>query len=625
MEYLNSINISVRNLVEFVLRSGNIDSRYRSSKRAVEGTKIHKLVQNTHKRMAKLNNLTYESEVPISTSGEYKGFTFDIDGRIDGLVEEFNPDGTKKVLHIEEIKSTANIENIDENSEHWHFAQAKCYGYMYALSENFSEIEIHLTYCQLETYEEKSFDRKYTFNDLKQFFFDLLEKYYKWQKLYNSNILKRNETLKELSFPFDNFRKGQRDFSAAVYKTIYSKKKLFAQAPTGTGKTISTIFPSLKFVGKEELTDVKIFYATAKTITRENAYSIIKKMNNNGLFLKCVCITAKEKICPCEEKSCTPEKCSYAKGHFDRVNDALFELISKEELITKDVILNYSEKFRVCPFELTLDATIFSDFIICDYNYIFDPKIQLKRFFGENEKGSYIVLIDEAHNLSDRAREMFSAQLSKAEILSVMEDIKDKDSPIYKSFAKLNRLILKIKKNVGGETALISKKYPEKLIFALTDIQSKCDKWLSRNENTDCYENVLNVYFKVLDFIRISELFSSDYTVLSFYENSDFIIKLLCINPSKLLAEQEKKFISSIFFSATLTPLNYFLDILGGDKDDNNISIPSPFKRENLEIIIDTTISTKYKNREESIPQLCEKISFAVRLDIHSIITTLFL
>ena len=612
MTSLSTINISVRNLVEFVMRSGSIDSRYRSSKRAVEGTKIHSIVQKNHKRIAKLSNLTYDSEVSVNVTGEYKEFTFDIDGRIDGLVEEFNSDGTKKILHIEEIKSTSDIDSINVTSEHWHFAQAKCYGYMYALSESFPEIKIHLTYCQLETYDEKTFEEKYQFNDLKDFFFDLLEKYYKWQKLYDSNIVKRNISLKELSFPFENFRKGQRDFAAAVYKTLFSKKKLFAQAPTGTGKTISTIFPSLKFVGEKNLYDVKIFYATAKTITRQNAQDIIKKMKQKGLFLKCVSITAKEKICPCDDKICTPEKCRYAKGHFDRVNNALFELISNEELITKDIVLTYSEKFTVCPFELTLDATIFSDFIICDYNYIFDPKVQLKRFFGNGEKGDYIVLVDEAHNLSDRAREMFSAELSKSEISSIMKDIKDKDAPIYKAFAKLNHLISNIKKNVGNEKALISKKYPEELIFTLSNVQSKCDKWLSNNENTDYYENVLNVYFKVLDFIRISEFFSPEYTVISFYNNDDFTVKLLCINPSELLAVQEKNFISSVFFSATLTPLNYFLDILGGEKIDNSISTASPFKKENLEIIIDTSISTKYKDREKNINILCEKISYAI-------------
>jgi len=604
------INLSVRELVEFVLRCGDINSRYRSSKRAAEGTKIHTRLQNKHKRTAKLKGVVYESEVPVKITGEYKEFAFEIDGRIDGLVEELNDDGTK-TLHIEEIKSAADLkETVDLN--HPHLAQAKCYGYMYALSEGFSDTVIHLTYCRLETFEEKTFDEKYEFNELKQFFYDLLEKYYKWQKLYSSNIIKRNETLKGLSFPFDGFRKGQRDFAAAVYKTLFSKKKLFAQAPTGTGKTVSTIFPVLKFIGKENLSDVKVFYTTAKTITRQNACDIIEKMQKKGLFIKCICLTAKEKICLCEEKSCTPEKCIYAKGHFDRVNSALFELIKEEELITRDVVVKYAGNFRVCPFELALDATLFSDFIVCDYNNVFDPKIQLKRFFGDGKKGKYIVLADEAHNLSDRAREMFSAEISKTEVGNTMKEIKDKKSPVYKAFSKLNRHIAAIKKTVGDEKAVIEKKYPEDFIYILSDVQTKCDKWLTKNENESCREKVLSLYFKILDFIRISEFFSPDYTVLSFYDNGDFKIKLLCINPSKLLAEQEEKFISSVFFSATLTPLKYFLNILGGADTDNSISINSPFKKENLEVIIDTSVSAKYKDRYENIPRICEKIAYGL-------------
>ncbi len=602
------IKLSVRNLVEFILRCGDIDSKYRSAKRAVEGTKIHSRLQKKHKRIAKLKGLSYESEVAVNVQGEFKEFSFDIDGRIDGLVEEFNKDGTKKTLHIEEIKSTTDIESIKDNPEHWHYAQAKCYGYMYAFLEGFSEIVIHLTYCQLETYEEKSFEKTFEFNELKQFFYDLIQKYGKWQKLYGENIIKRNETLKLLKFPFDDFRKGQHDFAKAVYKTIFSGKKLFAQAPTGTGKTISTIFPSLKFMGEQNLLDTKIFYATAKTITRQNAENTIRKLKENGVFLKCVSITAKEKICQSEEKSCTPEKCPFAKGHFDRVNDALFQLITNEELITKDVILKYSQKYTVCPFELTLDATLFSDFIICDYNYVFDPKVQLKRFFGEGEKGSYIVLIDEAHNLSDRAREMYSAELSKDQILNVMKLLKDKKLPLYKSFSKLNRLLLGFKKLLGDEKAIINNKYPEEIVFALMDIQAKCDKWLAKNENESFYEEILNAYFEILDFLRISEFFSTEYIVLSQIDKNDFKIKLLCVNPSKLLQQQEDKFVSSIFFSATLTPIDYFIDILGGSKTDNSICISSPFHKENLEVIIDATVSTKYRYREESVPKIAEKI-----------------
>ncbi len=600
--------LSVRELVEFILRSGSINSQYRSSKRAVEGTKIHSKIQKKHKRFAKLKGVTYESEVSLNVNSEYNDFIFEVEGRADGVVEEFFKDGSKKCVHIEEIKSTSDIENVIGDFEHWHFAQAKCYAYMYALAENFSTAIIHITYCQLETFEEKTFEKEFDFNELKQFFYDLLKAYYKWQKLHFENIEERNKSIKNLIFPFAEFRAGQRDFAAAVYKTIYSGKKLFAQAPTGTGKTVSTVFPTLKFIGEENLLQSKIFYATAKTITRQSAEGIVGIMSERGLKLKTLTLTAKEKICFCEDAICTPENCKFADGHFDRVNDALFEIISNEWEISKEIVCRYAEKYTVCPFELSLDISLFSDFIICDYNYIFDPKAQLRRFFGEGEKGDFIVLIDEAHNLPDRAREMFSASIGKQEVLDVMRSLKDRRLPLYKAFSKLNRYLLEIKKSVGEERATIYKNYPEELIYNLLSVQVGCDKWLAKNENADCYESVLALYFKVLDFLKISEFFSKDYVFLVLNDGGNFIFKLMCVNPSELLANQEKKFRSTIFFSATFTPIDYFVDILGGNEKDNLISVKSPFKKENLELVVDSSISTKYKDRAGSVCKICDRV-----------------
>jgi len=613
VEILNPLKASVREIVEFVLRSGSIDSQYRSSLRALEGIRVHSAVQKKHERLAALNGLFYQREVPVNVSVEYGDFVFDIDGRIDGLVVECEDNASSGILHIEEIKSTSDINAVSENFEHWHFAQAKCYGYMFALSGEFSEIAVHLSYSQIETLEERVFKKVFSFNELKQFFYDLIEKYYKWQKLFYDNAVKRNSTIKKLNFPFNEYRKGQREFAAAVYKTIFSHKKIFAQAPTGTGKTVSTVFPALKFVGKENLIQTKIFYATAKTITRLNAQAVIEKMVDNGLFIRAVSITAREKICISDEYSCTPKNCPFADGHFSRVNEALFEMILNESLIFEDILTSYARKFNVCPYELALDAAFFSDFIICDYNYIFDPKVSLRRFFSDDVKGDFVLLVDEAHNLSDRAREMFSAEISMQDVSNILKIIENKEHNIYKAFFQLDDYIFRLKRIVGNEKALIEKKYPEELFFILTKIQTECGKWISENENVEYFENVLEAYFKVLDFIRVLELFYNDYLYLAFYDDFlNFKIKLFCINPSRLLFEIQKKFRASVFFSATLTPVNYFVDVLGGSDNDNRISLDSPFNTDNLEIIIDSAVSTKYKHRDKTIFRLCESIFFGI-------------
>lgn len=602
-------HISVRELVEFVLRRGDINSSYTGSKRAVEGTKIHSRLQKKHIKETFLKGYVYDSEVSLNITAQYKDFTFEIDGRADGAVEIPKTDKTERILHIEEIKSTVyDTETIIPDYEHWHFAQAKCYGYMYGVSENFSDVIIHITYCQTETYDTVSFEKKYTINELKEYFYYLIDLYYEWAKMSYDFMVTGNESIKILKFPFETYRKGQREFAGAVYKTLISKKKLFAQAPTGTGKTVSSVFPALKYIGETELSERKIFYATAKTITRQTAESILSKMSEKGLKIKSITITAKEKICFTEEKVCTPKKCPYAKGHFDRINNALKELLKSNNSILREDIEMCAMKHKVCPFELAFDAAVFSDFIICDYNYIFDPKTQIKRFFGDGAKGNYIVLVDEAHNLVDRSREMYSAVISKEDISFVLKELNSKITPLYKSLSKIKSYIVKKEYDIDGYKAEVTKEYPEELMYMLMDSSEKANKWLTENEENAAAEEVLSIYFKILDFIRISEFFGSNYVVLSEKKDSDVTLKLFCIDPSKNLAEEQKKFVSTIFFSATLTPVNYFMDILGGSPKENSISILSPFNKENLKLFIDGKISTKYKDRKNSLRKISERL-----------------
>lgn len=603
-----TVHTAVRELVEFVLRKGDIDFRYTGSKRMAEGVKIHKKLQKRHMKEAKNNGYVYESEYPLNITLEYNGFLFDIDGRADGVLE--CDDG----VYIEEIKSTAReLNDISEEDNPFHMAQAKCYGYMYALKNNTENIMICLTYCKLETYEERTFEEKYTFLELKEYFYDILKKYFFWVELSYNNAVKRNSTINSLDFPFGSFRKGQRELAAAVYKTLVSEKKLFAVAPTGTGKTVSTIFPSLKYMAFKDLPNQKLFYLTAKTTTRRSAEELFLNMSKNGLYIKAVSLTAKEKLCFCDEVSCNPKKCKYAKGHFDRVNEALKDIFCNEECMFSDKISLYAKKHEVCPYEFSLDVASFADTIICDYNYAFDPSAKLKRFFSEGTKGHFTVLIDEAHNLVERAREMFSAELKKSEFLKARRLLNEKMSPLYKSLTKINNYFLSRASNIAeNESIRVSRLYPDDFVLLLMDFTSSCDKWLSKNEGHKAYESVLSLYFDVFSFLNAAELFDVNYITFEEFFGREISFKLLCLNPSDILKNEQKKHKSTIFFSATLTPIKYFMDILGGSEGDNTIGIPSPFERERLCVMVDTSVSTKYADREQSYEKIADRIFWTV-------------
>jgi len=588
-----NIKISVRELVEFILRSGDIDSTYRGKNRMSDGTKIHSKIQ-------KSMDENYSSEVTLKTEVEFSDLKLTVAGRADGIIKE------EENIIIDEIKSTTkNLEKIDENFNDLHWAQAKCYGYIYAKDNELSSIDIQLTYVELDTEEIKKIRKSYRFNELEIFFKDLTDRYYIWAKLSRDWIEKRDESIKALEFPFDRYRKGQRRLAVGVYRTIEEEKKLFVEASTGIGKTISTLFPAIKAIGEKRIE--KIFYLTAKTITRtvaEDSFDILEK---NGLKFKRITLTAKDKICFEKDKTCNPDECKFAKGHFDRVNDAIYELITKEDNVSRETIEKYAKIHEVCPFEFSLDLSIWADGIICDYNYVFDPQAKLKRFFFE-EKNKYIYLIDEAHNLVDRAREMFSAELFKRDILDMKRVFKDIEPKISKILDRINREFLKLKKLCKDKDYHIRKEEVEDIYYPLKKFIKLADNWLIENGDKKEHADLLNLYFKIVSFLRVSEDYSEKFVTYIERKDKDILVKLFCLDPSYLLSNTLNSGLSAILFSATLSPMEYFKDILGGREDDNMMKLESPFDRENLKVVIEDKISTKYRNRKYSYEKLADKI-----------------
>lgn len=593
MEEAQVIKISVRNLVEFILREGNIDNRTTGGMERdamQQGSRIHRKIQ---KRMGS----GYQAEVVLKKRCACDGFLLQVEGRADGIFTE------ESQVIIDEIKGVLrNLEQIQEPVP-VHLAQAKCYAYIYGLQNGLEEIGVQMTYCNLETEEIKRFRKRYDVKGLENWFQDLICAYEKWARFQIEWRKARNESIQRTEFPF-TYRAGQRELVVSVYRTILRKKKLFIQAPTGVGKTMAAIFPTVRAIG--EGAGEKLFYLTAKTITRTVAEQAFQTLREQGLLFKTITLTAKEKICFCEETDCNPDACSYAKGHYDRVNDAVFDLITNVCELTRDALTAQAEKYRVCPFEMALDASVWIDAVICDYNYVFDPNAHLRRFFSEGNKGGYLFLIDEAHNLVERGRKMYSAQIYKEDVLKIKRLVKGENPKLAKQLEECNKLLLKMKRECEGEGYQVLE-HVSHVSLKMMNVLAELESYLEECQNQEKRKESLDFYFQVRMFLNIHDILDENYIIYTELERDGrFKLKLLCVNPSVNLQSYLGQGNSTIFFSATLLPIHYYKKLLSVEKEDYAIYAESPFLKEKRLILLGTDVSTRYTVRG---PQMYQKIA----------------
>ena len=576
------IKISVRNLVEFILRSGNLDNRRTSAadREAMQkGSRIHRKIQKQMKP-------SYKAEVPLKWEEEYSDFIIEIEGRADGIIDD------EEECVIDEIKGVYRDLYFLEEPVPIHKAQAMCYAYFYASQKKLSKMEVQMTYCHLETEEIKRFREEFSFSYLKKWFEDLLSEYYKWANFQYQRRIERRQSMESLEFPYP-YRKGQKELVSGVYHTMRTEKQLFIQAPTGIGKTMAAIFPAVRAVG-EGYGD-KIFYLTAKTITRtvaEEAFHILKE---KGLSYKTISITAKEKLCLCEETDCNPEKCPYAEGHFDRVNAAVFEILNAKDTYLREDLLEQAEKYRVCPYEMCLDISSWVDAVICDYNYVFDPNVYLRRFFSDGVKGDYLFLIDEAHNLVERGRKMYSAVLCKEDFLETAKIVKEHSAKLYKILKKCNRMMLEYKRECDECTVMEN---IAGLSLQLMNLLGEMENFLEKEHEEKVQKAVLEFSFSVRHFLNMYDIADENYVIYSHYDDEQrFLITLYCVNPKRNLQECLNKGRGAVFFSGTFLPLPYYRSLFSERRDDYAICASSPFLRENLKLLVACDVSSKYTRR----------------------------
>ena len=645
------IRISVRELVEFVLRSGDIDNRHHASpdQAMQEGGRIHRMIQ---RRMGS----EYQAEVSLRYTHPTEDYRLVLEGRADGIIDK--PEG----VTIDEIKGTYRELAFMKEPIPVHLAQAKVYAAMFLHrfpDRELPGIQVQMTYCHMETEEIRYFNYSYTAREIQEWFGGLIRTYLKWADYQFQWKRKRDASIRQLEFPFP-YREGQKELVTYVYQTIYHEKKLFLEAPTGVGKTIATVFPAVKAM--ERGMGQKLFYLTAKTITRTVAENTFALLREKGLCFKSVILTAKEKTCFMEETECNPEYCPYARGHYDRINDAIYDLLTHEESFCRETVEAYAREHQVCPFEMCLDMSLFADGIICDYNYLFDPHVYLKRFFAEGVKGNYLFLIDEAHNLLERGREMYSAVLVKEDILSLknslqklqaaeeghrkrrkkeiqeelfaLEDYTDSSAAsailpfageegepesgmrrtqgksvlVARGFAarmirqleNCNKEMLALKRE-GGECRIVEQ--IDSLTALLLHLQGTIESYLEEQEEAELpeREELLEFYFNLVHFLEIYELVDEKYVKYTqLCEDGSFLLKLFCVDPSGNLKECMKRGRSTILFSATFLPIQYYKSLLGGEESDYEVYANSVFNPEKRALFIAEDVTSKYTRRSDA-------------------------
>ena len=598
-----ALTLPIRRLVEFLLRTGSIDSRFTGFDRALEGARLHRKLQ----RAAVKEFPDYQAEVALKQQRSCAGVCYTLEGRADGIFTD-----TDGMTTIDEIKTTTLPPELitgEQSPEHW--AQAQIYAALYAVQQGLSAMRVRLTYYQVDEELEFRFSHDYTADALDAIVTDLLTGYAPWAKRAAEWQQQSRASLAALRFPFDSYRPGQRAMIGAVYKTCTEGGHLLCQAPTGIGKTMSVLFPALKAVGEGG----PVFYLTARGTTRaaaENALALLRTADP-ALKLRSVTLTAKDKICLQEHRECTPEACPYANGYYDRVKQALWDGLDTHAL-TAEALQALARRHKVCPFELGLDLSLWCDVVVGDYNYLFDPVVHLVRFF--DTAGDYIFLLDEAHNLPGRARDMHSAVLTKSAFYDAKKRLGKGKSSLKNALTKVNNLFIEWRhrcEETPGDSrfgrTFFEENRAEALDRALTKLCEPLEIWLDEHRDPDeTHEALLQLYFDIRAWLRVADTFDDHFVLQVSAHGSEVRAAMLCLDPSDFLAADFAKGRAAVLFSATLAPAGYYKDLCGLP-DARAVALRSPFDPGNLGLWCARHVSTRYKDREDSISKVSDLLA----------------
>lgn len=591
-----SIKMSVHQLVDFLLRKGDIDNRVYNKNTMNEGSRLHASYQRRQ-------DSDYIAEYYLIHTFKVDDFEVTLNGRADGIISR------PFLTTIDEIKTSVmdNEEFYQEQGE-WHLGQAKIYALIYALDHDLERMGVRLTYINQLNNSSLVKDFKYTKEELENYVTGLIREYLEFYKLVFSQLEKRNETSELLDFPFKKFRKGQRELAKYTFAAIKNKQNLYVEAPTGIGKTMSTLFPAVKSFSNGEVD--KIFYLTAKNSGVEAAFNATKLLVEKGLRVVAIQITAKEKICACPGRGCNPDECPFAKNYYGKVRNAIIEAVTHELLLSKDVITEYAMQHQICPFEYELDLSLFSDIIICDFNYLFDPIVYMRRYFDEDNY-RMVGLIDEAHNLVERGRDMYSASIDYYEFKRMKNSLKDYNHKELKTAIRRISKLFKAYQEEKEEGYNLLDDIDNKILNALSNFQKCCSDFMKK-EHQKVTDELKDFYFSTIRFSKIADFFDENFKFFIYKDQKEISLNIYNLDPSSLIGESLKKLEAAVLFSGTLSPLDYYVQMLGGNEDSPVLKIPSPFPKENFKLMIAPNVSTTYKNRDNTILEVVDYIKTMV-------------
>ncbi len=612
-----AVELSVSELCLLALRSGDIGSSFAISEPRNDAKELYYKLQSEA-------GAYYNPDVELFNTQRLGDIYCTFCAKVDGIIRK---SGKIEVDKIKCVKGREASFVPDELT----LGILKCYSYFVCVRDGLKTVDGRVSYYNLDTKRLKYFRYKFLFSELESFYLGLLERIRYRVEICAARASFELFAAENARFPYSQLREGQETMIRACYDAIKHGGRVFIEAPTGTGKTISALFPALRALGKGYCD--KIFYLTPKTATRREAFLAAGKLHSGGCPQRTVVLTAKEQLCQCsarnhaERRSCAELGCPNSKGYYDRVDAALREMLDNYRGYPRSLILEVAKKYGVCPYELSLDLSELCDIIICDYNYAFDPSVYLRRYFGaeadaRNEK--YVFLVDEAHNLADRARDMYSAELRLSDFeetaaLAVQdvcgEEIEQMLSPLIASIKSIKKLCRNdiISDGEGNERGFyISSQLPERIGRALDSFSKKCIEWIRKNRNHPLRQKMDMLLSAVKKYITISEYFDKKFRFYAEIADGDISARIYCLDPSDIMDSMLTRAVSSVMFSATLTPPEYFCDVLGGGKNAQKIGLPSPFPTENLCVAVADYVNTRFDAREDNAKRFATVIAAAV-------------
>ena len=596
---MKQIELSVHELVDFVLRKGDIDSRSFNSMTMQEGTRIHNIYQSKQ-------GLNYLKEYPLKGIFSYEDSLIYLSGRSDGIILE-------EVPIIEEIKSTnCDLNSFFKENEEWHLGQAICYGYLYAIEKGLDKVKIRLTYISQVNNDILKKNYCYKTDELLTKIHQYFDVYFQFARIIETRKNRRNESLSMLRFPFSNAREGQMELIDFTKQAIESADSRFAEASTGIGKTMATIFSTLSYLKEDKLD--KVFYLCPKNTNFDNAAKALEILNKEGYLLSYTEIRARSKMCPYKlEKTCNPDDCPLTVGYYSKLKDVLKDCLVHENLLISEIIDKYAKKYDVCPFELSLDFSVYTDFVVCDYNYAFHPISYLRRFFEVPDKTYRIfALVDEAHNLIDRARDMFTVTFSEEDYKNLKKELKGYRNPeINKIIRKINQDLRLFKQFEFNDQPIILEQLDSKFIQHINKLRSEINVLETDNPKLKLKKGK-DFLIDLYKFIVINDLLNDGFKIILDNKYDNLTIKLFCIDPSSFINKSLFHFLGTLFFSATLTPIDYFQKVNLNRDGFKTISLPSPFNPNNFFLIINDNISIKYKDRDKTLEEVAKEINIFV-------------